>query len=225
MKTWITGVAAVACLASLGSAQTFHLQLVPSSTYRHEPCQGPCACAHPGWISALNGSLDIRLVSIGDVFDFYAVENVNLQGFDDAIPVTLTGGGTYQQSGITHQQAMSLALTANGTINYQINIPISTIAHPLPYLNIAGVSLVAGCNRLTLSMVAIPQCPADLDDGSGSGTPDNAVTIDDLLYFLGQYRAGGARADLDDGTGTGLPDGAVTIDDLLYMLGRYEDGC
>jgi len=31
---------------------------------------------------------------------------------------------------------------------------------------------------------------ADLDNGSGSGTRDNAVTIDDLLYFLTHFEAG-----------------------------------
>lgn len=225
MRTGVIALSALVCFASLTSAQTFRLQLLPGSTYRHEPCQGPCACAHPGWNSDLTGTMDIRLVAIGDVFDFYAVENVNLQGFDGEIPVTLTGVGTYQQSGIAHQQMMSLSLSANGTINYQWHSSLSTLDHPLPYLNIAGVSEIAGCNRLTLSMVAIPQCPADLDDGTGTGSPDGAVTIDDLLYFLAQYDRGAARADLDDGNGFGLPDGAVTIDDLLFMLGQFERGC
>ncbi len=68
-------------------------------------------------------------------------------------------------------------------------------------------------------------CPADLDNGTATGTRDGAVTIDDLLYFLGRYEAGDAGADLDDGSGTGTRDGAVTIDDLLYFLGHYEGGC
>ena len=33
-------------------------------------------------------------------------------------------------------------------------------------------------------------CVADTDDGSGTGTPDDAVTIDDLLYFLGRFQGG-----------------------------------
>ena len=68
-------------------------------------------------------------------------------------------------------------------------------------------------------------CVADLDNGSGSGTPDNAVTIDDLLFFLGAFETGNIAADLDNGTFTGTPDNAVTIDDLLYFLVRFEDGC
>lgn len=33
-------------------------------------------------------------------------------------------------------------------------------------------------------------CVADTDDGSGTGTPDQAVTIDDLLYFLERFGGG-----------------------------------
>lgn len=68
-------------------------------------------------------------------------------------------------------------------------------------------------------------CPADLDNGSGTGTPDNAVNIDDLLYFLVAFEAGNQSVDLDNGTFTGTPDNAVTIDDLLYFLVRFEEGC
>ena len=65
----------------------------------------------------------------------------------------------------------------------------------------------------------------DFDDGSGTGTPDNGVTIDDLLYYLAIFEAGVIAADVDDGTGTGTRDGGVTIDDLLYYLQRFEAGC
>jgi hypothetical protein len=68
-------------------------------------------------------------------------------------------------------------------------------------------------------------CVADVDDGSGTGTLDGGVTIDDLLYYLDLFAAGDVRADVDDGTFTGTPDGGVTIDDLLYFLLRFESGC
>ncbi len=68
-------------------------------------------------------------------------------------------------------------------------------------------------------------CVADVDDGTGSGTRDGAVTIDDLLYFLAAFEAGAAGADIDNGTFTGTQDGAVTIDDLLFFLVRFEEGC
>ncbi len=68
-------------------------------------------------------------------------------------------------------------------------------------------------------------CVADLDNGSGIGTPDGGVTIDDLLYYLSLFEAGIVAADVDDGSGTGTPDGGVTIDDLLFFLVRFEAGC
>ncbi len=68
-------------------------------------------------------------------------------------------------------------------------------------------------------------CPADLDDGSGTGTSDGGIDINDLLYFLAQYEAGLAGADLDDGSGTWTPDGGVDINDLLFFLAHYEAGC
>jgi hypothetical protein len=68
-------------------------------------------------------------------------------------------------------------------------------------------------------------CPADMDDGTGTGEPDGAVSIDDLLYFIRFFDIGDVRADLANTSGQPLPDGAVTIDDLLYFLDRFEAGC
>lgn len=68
-------------------------------------------------------------------------------------------------------------------------------------------------------------CAADLDNGSGTGTPDNAVDVNDLLFFLSAFEAGSIAVDLDDGSGTGTHDNAVDINDLLYFLVRFEAGC
>jgi len=68
-------------------------------------------------------------------------------------------------------------------------------------------------------------CIADVDDGTMTGTPDEGVTIDDLLYYLHAFELGLLSADVDDGTFTGTKDGGVTIDDLLYYLWRFEQGC
>ncbi len=68
-------------------------------------------------------------------------------------------------------------------------------------------------------------CVADFDDGTGTGTRDGAITVDDLLYYLQIFADGVAAADVDDGSATGARDGGVTIDDLLYFLTRFEAGC
>lgn len=68
-------------------------------------------------------------------------------------------------------------------------------------------------------------CAADLDDGGASGQPDQAVDINDLLFFLAKFEDGQSVVDLDDGSGLGRPDGGVDISDLLYFLVRFEAGC
>ncbi len=69
------------------------------------------------------------------------------------------------------------------------------------------------------------ECIADVDDGTGTGTPDGGVDIADLLYYLSLFEAGNLDADVDDGTGTGTPDNGVDISDLLYFLVRFGAGC
>jgi hypothetical protein len=68
-------------------------------------------------------------------------------------------------------------------------------------------------------------CAADLDDGSGLGRRDEAVTVDDLVMYMAAFNAGGLLADLDAGTGRGFPDRSVTVDDLVYFLAAFASGC
>jgi hypothetical protein len=75
-------------------------------------------------------------------------------------------------------------------------------------------------------MNLIVTCPADIDDGTSTGTPGGGVDITDLLYFLREFELGNiAAADLDNGSGTGTPDGGVDVNDLLYFLSHFEQGC
>jgi hypothetical protein len=80
-------------------------------------------------------------------------------------------------------------------------------------------------NDYAAELTRFPGCVADVDDGSGTGTPDGGVGIEDLLYYLTLYEAGTLRADVDDGSGTGIHDGGVGIEDLLYYLTRFDAGC
>ncbi len=85
---------------------------------------------------------------------------------------------------------------------------------------------IVGTNEgRVFKIVPVPVCIADIDDGTGTGTPDGGVTIDDLLYFIALFGQGSVASDVDDGSGTGTPDGGVTIDDLLYFLTRFNAGC
>lgn len=91
----------------------------------------------------------------------------------------------------------------------------------------SGVSVTASDVAAFNAIFTAGCCPADLDDGSGSGTRDGGVDINDLLFFLGAFEAGAVSADLDnDGDpAQGTPDGGVDINDLLFFLSRFEAGC
>lgn len=64
----------------------------------------------------------------------------------------------------------------------------------------------------------LPLCIADF-------TGDCAITIDDMLGFLGAFEAGKIEADCDDDLASGTIDAAVTINDLLRFLVAFEAGC
>lgn len=91
-------------------------------------------------------------------------------------------------------------------------------------LTVAGDGFHNGVSEAWSAIIG-SRCIADFDDGSGTGTPDGGVTLDDLLYYLDLYEQGVTRADIDDGTLSGTHDGGVTIEDLLYYLLRYDAGC
>jgi hypothetical protein len=118
---------------------------------------------------------------------------------------TISGGNTLPYRLVTAAPGAS----GSDTISFRVNTP-------------GGASSTA---FITLVYSGIPSCVADLDDGNATGTPDGGVGIEDLLYYLGLYDAGLARADVDDGSGLGQPDGGVGIEDLLFYLSRYDAGC
>ncbi len=63
-------------------------------------------------------------------------------------------------------------------------------------------------------------CLADLDDEGTFpvASPDQAVDINDLLYFLAAFEAGVPAVDLNG-------DNATDVDDLLAFLAHFESGC
>jgi len=70
-------------------------------------------------------------------------------------------------------------------------------------------------------------CPADMDDDGAFpvGTPDGAVEISDLLYFLAGFEAGSLAVDLTSSLANGVPDNAVDVNDLIFFLTHFEAGC
>lgn len=131
------------------------------------------------------------------------------------------------------QKRAHVALTQNDFVRAD-GIPISpdfsTNGAPIRFCLVSGAtSLGAPATSIVefdnFFVKVWRRCPADLDNGSGTGAGDNAVNIDDLLYFLHAFEAGAVEADLDDGSGTGAKDQGVDIADLVFMLVRFEAGC
>lgn len=88
-----------------------------------------------------------------------------------------------------------------------------------------GVPDVTDCSTGTCT-TPVSGCIADADNGSGTGTPDGGVDINDLIYFLAAFEAGSQNADISDGTNCGTAvDGGVDINDLLCFLDHFELGC
>lgn len=131
-------------------------------------------------------------------------------------------GGFAQLRWFHDGQPVADSARIHGATGTQLVIDGATLADAGEYtLHVTGS---AGL-RISLPATLAIACPADLDDGSGAGSPDAGVDINDLLFFVSRYEIGSITADLDDGSGLGVGDRAVTIDDLLYFLNHYEGGC
>lgn len=175
--------------------------------------------------SAANGWQDVGGGADGEVYDLfthndgsgealYAVGAFNNIGGVAASHIAKWNGAGWCQVGT----GADVSISAQPRIGYSYQ---SSGARNL----VIGGSFTGLDNNSGANIIRIVGCTADIDDGSGTGTSDGAVTIDDLLYYLVIFEAGTTAADVDDGSGTGTPDGAVTIEDLLYYLLRYEAGC
>ena len=154
--------------------------------------------------------------------DSFHVSNVTNPGAPTGVPVSIgmTGATTgfyvsYNGSGTPSLGSLDIT-QAVGTWTYT-NLSVYRWSIGAP--GGANGQILEVYDSLTIS------CPADLDDGSGTGTPDGGVDINDLLYFLAMYEAGDIAADVDDGGGNGVPDAGVDINDLLFFLAHYEAGC
>lgn len=219
--------------ASAADQGVYDLVMYGSSRFVHDRCLPPCACPQSGEAGAVGGGFRVRLVNIGDVFDLYAVENIDWTvraGSGEWLHVT--GSGQYRRSEIAHLQMLHLDLSVTpnvGAVTLDSGIVALEDAWPVLRVDIPGVQV--GCERSALRLVAgLPAtCAVDLDDGRGFGVPDGGVDVSDLVYFLGGFESGNAAVDLSGGPCGCIecvcPDGGVDIEDLLFFLRRFERGC
>lgn len=138
-------------------------------------------------------------------------------------PVSVTGQARVETKATSAGLFGTIVGAATGGADFPNSIKIGRFSGaggaPLP----PGITIRGASSGIAYESRAV--CRADVDDGSGTGSPDGGVGIEDLLYYLRVFGAGGAGADLDDGSGSGQPDGGVTIEDLLFFLQRYDAGC
>lgn len=147
--------------------------------------------------------------------------------FSLGVPISLTVAANgsaplsyqWRKGGSPLTDTVSLTGSLTGSLSISAAAPSDAGSYDCVVTNSCGTV------NSNAALVSIGGCPADLDDGSGSGTPDGGIDINDLLFFLASYEAGNLAADLDDGSGAGTPDGGVDINDLLFFLGHYEAGC
>lgn len=100
------------------------------------------------------------------------------------VPFSVSGSGTafmlisFAQPLLNDVYTITVRDTARGAGN----TPIDGDAN-----GVAGGTLIFTMSHGT----CIPRsCPADLDNGTGSGVPDEGVTIEDLLFFLQHFELG-----------------------------------
>jgi hypothetical protein len=225
---WFALVVSAGGLSARAQVSTLRAE----SYYTNQRCLPPCACALGPIQGPLRGNYTLTFVTIGDVFDFYTIDNIVFSVSTPAGPVTLTGSGTYQQSEIINQQSMSLSLLMNNTgpvITLESGMVDLQVG--LPYLYITLVNNSVPCQTFHMHFIGGPpvSCHADLDDGSTLGIPDEAVDVNDLVYFLAKFEQGSLAADLVGGpcgcVDCYCPGGQVDIEDLLFFLRRFERGC
>jgi len=169
-------------------------------------------------IASWNGSfwsdMGAGVIGASEYITAAAVFNSELYVATISYPGGVATGRIYKRTGSTWMPAVG---AADGIISvlYAFNGTLNAGGY---FLHANGLD-----TRYWATVTCV--CPADLDDGSGTGTPDGGTDINDLLYFLARYEAAAPGADLDDGSMTGAPDGGVDVNDLLFFIAHYEAGC
>ncbi len=187
--------------------------------------------AHPVGIYHVN---TMELVVQATVPEGTTAPRENLFRYVDVPPTRLLAGEEYIVAAVSNGDNGHNVLASSMSVGADIILGTWRLGGVGPSLDYPNVQLNTTARFMGPSFQYraapdVPACPADLDDDgslANGGTPDGAITIDDLLFFLGAFEAGDVAGDLDgDGVDPANPDGAVTIDDLLFFLVHFEGGC
>jgi hypothetical protein len=194
-----------------------------------------------------DGGALARIVQVDNVGDYVfsrlydpsfntGFDALELRGGPD--PARLLAGGRHFIPNVFGNGMFTVQAAANGSVGCSdalagVNVlpaiievtPVPLVQSAIPGGAIAWNPVVRPIGVTSDLCIPVPDCVADVDDGSGTGTPDGGVGVEDLLYYLSLYDNGDIGADVDDGSATGTQDGGVGIEDLLYYLFRYDAGC
>ncbi|MGE0364140.1 MAG: GC-type dockerin domain-anchored protein [Phycisphaerales bacterium] len=158
---------------------------------------------------------------VGVIASFGLCTSSFLSGFGSLSQTCASNvGATFTWSRTLNVTLSANRLSGNGPIMSGISADVHVL-HTIEVLTPGALVSAQSGHNYAPPIV----CIADVDNGTGTGTPDGGVTIDDLLYYIQIFNQGLVDADVDDGSGTGTHDGGVTIDDLLYYLTRFNAGC
>jgi hypothetical protein len=214
--------------APLAHAQTsqgvFALRVLPSSTFTDNPCNAPCQCIIDPVPQPIAGRIYLApAVSIPEVS---AMAGPYRLSFLAGQAPALGGWASYTTNfdpAILSRLTMSMSYAG---VSWTLDSGYFTPGNPpFPTLIVNLASAQSDCTTVHLELQTEEVCVADFDDGSGRGFPDRAVTVDDLLFYLGAFSQGDLIADIDSSDANGIPDQAATIDDLLSFLRHFEAGC
>ncbi len=199
------------------------VRVLPSSTFTDNPCNTPCQCIVDPIPRPIAGRMLFALApSIPEV----AVLRGTFRFVDPQFPNLRLEGEAFHVTNFDPAFLSRLTLdTPYGGAAWRLDSGYFTPSAEFPSLSIHVASAQSDCTTLHMHLELVETCLADFDNGSARGIPDDAVTIDDLLFYLVQFAEGNPIADIESTFNDGIPDQAVTIDDLLAFLVHFENGC
>lgn len=196
----------------------------PGSTFTNNVCNDPCVCIIDPIPVPVSGRIYLSpAVSIPEA----SALRGNIHLVDNAAsPIDYVGTAAYTVTQFPSAfETLDFSIDAFN-LTWQLESgPQAAGTLQFPNIRATLVSQLVDCTTLHAILWGETTCAADFSGGDAPGFPDGAVTIEDLVYYLGLYDRGTLAADLDDGSGLGFVDNALTIEDLIYFLVRFEDGC
>lgn len=193
-----------AMLVSSTAPAAVRYVLQPPATFQ-QGCFAPCMCPVME-TDGLFGSFQLQLLSVGDVYDFYAVNDVHWLALGPSVSHAIAGSGTYKVSAIAGQNEMDLDLAVDQNVTQHFSS--GTVATQAPFPEIDVTISINGiyCHDTVMRVRARPMpwlavAPAALSWDSGLEAGGYDVVTGDLsvLRATGGNFAMATGACLGDG--------------------------